>query len=137
MSNESNRESAMEHLGITEDEFDQLVHDCIEAYNSVPGPSIVQSVHAAIPVVRHKMLGEDGAGISMYEKALAGVMFSMGKGLVASKVKRILDAASRLMEKKAPLPVIYKRVMESMLGLIGEEIGGDEEDKPCTDGDDQ
>jgi hypothetical protein len=127
MSNESNRESAMEHLGITEDEFDQLVHDCIEAYNSVPGSSVVQSVHAAIPVVRHKMLGEDGAGISMYEKALAGVMFSMGKGLVASKVKRILDAASRLMEKKAPLPAVYKHVMESLLAIVGMEFDdGDE-----------
>jgi hypothetical protein len=127
MSNESNRESAMEHLGITEDEFDQLVHDCIEAYNSVPGSSVVQSVHAAIPVVRHKMLGEDGAGISMYEKALAGVMFSMGKGLAASKVKRILDAASRLMEMKAPLPVIYKCVMESLLAIVGMEFDdGDE-----------
>lgn len=135
MANELKKDNAVEHLGITEDEFDKLVCDCIDVYNQVPGPSIVLSVHAAIPVVRQRMLGEDGAGISTYEKALAGVMFTMGKDLTMTKVKRTVDNASRMMDNHLPVQVIFKYVMDCLLKVMSvqEGVGGGNE--PCTDHD--
>lgn len=135
MANESKKDNAVEHLGITEDEFDKLVYDCIDVYNEVPDPSIVLSVHAAIPVVRQRMLGEDGAGISTYEKALAGVMFTMGKGLMMTKVKRIVDNAERMIGNNLSMQIIFKYVMNSMLNVMGVQEGVGDGDEPCTDHD--
>ena len=133
MENELKNDKAVEHLGITEDEFDKLVRDCIDVYNKFADPSIVPSMHAAIPVVRQRMLGEDGAGISAYEKALAGVMFTMGKGLVITKVKQIVDSASRMMDNHLPMRDIFKYVMNGMLNVMNEQEDVNDEDEPCTD----
>ena len=128
----SSKENVIEALGITEDEFDQLVRDCIDAYNADESKSVAVSMHAAIPLVRKKML-DDESEISRYEKVLAGVMFSMGKGFVTSKVKKVLDVAKAL--GGVPESVAIGELITSLIKLVGQLQPRPDEPRPCTNDD--
>jgi hypothetical protein len=130
----SAKEKVIEALGITEDEFDQLVRDCIDAYNADESKSVAVSMHAAIPLVRKKML-DDESEISRYEKVLAGVMFSMGKGFVTSKVKNVLDVAAAKALGGVPESIAIGELITSLIKIVGQLQPRPDKSKPCTNDD--
>ncbi len=108
-------------FGLSEEQYDKLLHDAIEAYNK-DKVSQSSSIESAAKVVRAGFIGDEEK-LSQYELVLANNFFEMGKKQIKSHIDRLLDSA-----KNSGMPIVLAgpAIIAGLIDILTDGEGGHE-----------